>query len=100
MITHASFSFLFFQVGMGVLPLEFIEGQSADSLGLTGKEQFTLDLESAPLSVNQIFTVKVTGGAIESFQARSRIDTAVEVEYFKNGGILNYVLRSILKGKN
>lgn len=82
---------------MGVLPLEFVNGENADTLGLTGKEQFSIDLESAPLSVNQLFTVTVTGGSIESFQVKSRIDTAVEVEYFRHGGILNYVLRSILK---
>jgi aconitate hydratase len=84
---------------MGVLPLEFVDNQNADSLGLTGKEQFSIDLVSEPLSVNQIFKVTVTGGAIESFQVKSRIDTAVEVEYFRHGGILNYVLRSILKTK-
>ncbi len=84
-------------VGMGVLPLEFLQDQSADSLGLTGKEQFSIDLTSAPLSVNQVFTIKVTGGAISEFKVRSRLDTEVELEYYKHGGILNYVIRNLLK---
>jgi len=86
-------------VGMGVLPLEFLEGQSADSLGLTGKEVFTIDITSVPFTVNQIYTVKVEGGAIDSFQVKSRIDTEVELAYYRHGGILQYVLRNIIKGK-
>lgn len=86
-------------VGMGILPLEFLAGESADSLGLTGKEQFSINLTEAPLKVNQIFTVKVIGGAISEFKVTSRLDTEVELAYYKHGGILQYVLRNILKGK-
>jgi len=78
-------------VGMGVLPLQFKEGQNADSLGLTGHEKFTINF--GDLSVKQEITVKTDKGT--EFQVISRIDTDVEIEYFKNGGILPYVLRKL-----
>lgn len=81
-------------VGMGILPLEFKQGENADTLGLTGKEQFSFDLDPNKVSVNQSVTVKTSSG--KSFVAKLRIDTDVEVEYYKNGGILNYALRKIL----
>jgi len=84
-------------VGMGVVPLCFADpAQDADSLGLTGREQFSIDLTSQPLSVGQLLTVKVTGGKVDSFQVKLRLDTEVEIAYFKHGGILPYVVRKLL----
>ena len=81
-------------VFMGVLPMEFPEGEDAASLGLTGEETFDIDLPSdvEPL---QLITVHATSpdGVRKSFQAKTRIDTPVEVEYYRNGGILQTVLR-------
>ncbi|NNM54671.1 MAG: aconitate hydratase AcnA [Spirochaetales bacterium] len=84
-------------VGMGVLPLVFLEGQSPASLGLTGTEQFYLHgLDS--LSPGQLVTVEAKDerGMVRSFQAKCRLDTEVEVQYYRNRGILPYVLRKIL----
>jgi aconitate hydratase len=81
-------------VGMGILPLQFLDGEDADKLGLTGKEQFSLDLTSQPLKVGQTFIVKVSNG--KAFQVKSRLDTEVEISYFKHGGVLNFVLRKLL----
>jgi len=80
--------------GMGILPLEFKSGQGADSLGLTGKEQFTFDVDVHNLSVNQDVTVNTNTG--KSFTAKLRLDTEVEIEYYKNGGILPYALRKLI----
>lgn len=80
-------------VGMGILPLEFKQGENADNLGLTGKEQFTFDFDPEKVSVNQWITVKTNTG--KEFKAKLRIDTDVEVEYYKNGGILNYSLKKL-----
>ena len=80
-------------IGMGILPLQFLEGQSVDSLGLTGKEQFNIDTQGGNLKVGDSITVSTSNG--KSFQAKIRLDTEVEVEYFKNGGILHYVLRKM-----
>jgi aconitate hydratase len=81
-------------VGMGIIPLQFREGESADSLGLTGKEQFTIDLP-VDLKTGQEITIRTNKGA--SFQAKLRFDTPVEIEYFRHGGILPYVLRRLVK---
>ncbi len=82
-------------VGMGVLPLNFLPGESADSLGLTGKE--TYDIEE--LVPNSSGTIKVTAraddGKVTAFQARVRIDTPKEWEYYQHGGILHFVLRQL-----
>ena len=79
---------------MGILPLEFIEGENADSIGLNGTEQFSIKLNNGDLKVNE--TVNVTTSTGKTFKAKSRIDTEIEVEYFKNGGILHYVLRKMI----
>jgi aconitate hydratase len=77
-------------VGMGVLPLQFPEGQSAESLGLTGEETFSLDrLEEGARSL------KVTTDRGLSFDARVRIDTPNEWQYYRGGGILHFVLRGL-----
>ncbi len=87
-------------IGMGVLPLEFPEGESAESLGLTGQETFSI---SGITALNEGVTpavVTVTAAAPDgravSFEAPVRIDTPGEADYYRNGGILQYVLRSLL----
>ncbi len=83
-------------VGMGVLPLTFLEGQNAESLGLDGTEVFDVEIP-ADLKPRQKIAVTAhmpDGGAIE-FATTCRVDTPVEVEYFRNGGILNTVLREM-----
>jgi aconitate hydratase len=80
-------------VGMGIAPLQFEAGQDADSLGLTGRETFSIDL-SAPLSVGQQVQVRVSSGL--TFNCKLRLDTAVELQYFAHGGVLNYVLRNLV----
>ncbi|HEV2597420.1 aconitate hydratase AcnA [Sphingopyxis sp.] len=83
-------------VGMGVLPLQFLDGQSRETLGLTGDDQFTIT-GVADLKPRQTVTVNVTraDGSTFSFDTLCRIDTANEVEYYMNGGILHYVLRKL-----
>lgn len=84
-------------VGMGVLPLQFLEGESAESHGFTGKERFNIALNGGKLVPGS--NVRVTTDCGKSFQAKCRIDTDVEVEYFRNGGALHYVLRNLLTAK-
>lgn len=87
-------------IGMGVLPLQFMEGQTAQSLGLEGDEVFTirgieeLNEGRIPTQVN-VEAVAADGRTVE-FTARVRIDTPGEADYYRNGGILQYVLRSLL----
>ena len=83
-------------VGMGVLPLQFKDGDTRLSLGLTGDETFTI-LGVASLQPRQDVNVVVTraDGSSFTFTALCRIDTANEIEYFNNGGILHYVLRKL-----
>jgi len=85
-------------VGMGVLPLTFIDGDDADSLGIDGTESFNIpaDLELIPLSEIDIQAIKNDGKEI-NFKAIVRLDTPVEVDYYKNGGILQTVLRNLAK---
>jgi aconitate hydratase len=86
-------------IGMGVVPLQFQPGQNAQSLGLTGKEVFSI----TGLSTGDAKEVKVTaqseGGKTVEFTARVRIDTPKEREYFRHGGILHYVLRQLAAQK-
>ncbi|NCD16421.1 MAG: aconitate hydratase AcnA [Actinobacteria bacterium] len=88
-------------IGMGVLPLQFPEGEDADSLGLTGTEVFditgieALNEGTTPRTVH-VRAAREDGSAIE-FDARVRIDTPGEADYFRNGGILQYVLRSLVR---
>ena len=85
-------------VGMGVLPLTFIEGQDAETLGLDGTESFNIpsDGELIPLSTIDIEARK-TNGELINFSAVIRLDTLVEVDYYNNGGILQTVLRNLAK---
>ena len=86
-------------VGMGVLPLQFKDGQSWESLGLRGDEQISIKGLANGLKPRETLTVDVkrADGSTTSFPVLSRIDTLDEVDYFKNGGILHYVLRNIAK---
>jgi aconitate hydratase len=83
-------------VGMGVLPLQFLNGENRESLRLTGDERFTV-AGIADLQPRQEVDVQVqrADGSTSSFRARVRIDTANELEYFRAGGILHYVLRKL-----
>jgi aconitate hydratase len=83
-------------VGMGVLPLQFAEGVDRNTLKLDGTETFTIE-NVASLRPRQTVSVKLTraDGSTESFETRCRIDTVNELEYFLNGGILQYVLRKL-----
>lgn len=85
-------------VFMGVLPLQYQEGESADSLGLNGAEQFTI-LGVSKLKVGQLVQVeaKKTNGQIIKFMAKARLDTEFDVQYFNNGGILQTVLINLMK---
>ncbi len=83
-------------VGMGVLPLEFIAGQTRESLGLTGREEFSIEGIST-LKARARFKVHARGADGEkTFEAIARVDTPEEVAYYQNGGILPYVLRQML----
>ncbi len=84
-------------IGMGVLPLQFPPGHTADSLGLTGSESFTI---TGVIELNDgrtPRTVKVKAGQVE-FDALVRIDTPGEADYYRHGGILQYVLRKMIEG--
>ena len=86
-------------VGMGVLPLQYLHGETAASIGLTGTEVFSitgLEADLKPLKEVEVSAQKEDGTHI-SFKAIARLDSAVEIEYYRNGGILQYVLRQFLK---
>ncbi len=85
-------------IGMGILPLTFKDDQNAESLGLTGSETFDIDVPTDPIP-RQDITVKATNseGKITQFTTMCRIDTPVEVDYYRNGGILHTVLRKMAK---
>jgi aconitate hydratase len=83
-------------IGMGVLPLQFPPGESAESLGLTGTETFTITGISALNAGSTPDTVAVSTEDGRSFDAVVRIDTPGEADYYRHGGILQYVLRRML----
>ncbi len=85
-------------VGMGVLPLTFIEGESHESLGLDGTESYSIPVTDAvlPLEILEI-TATHPNGTLSTFKAQVRLDTPVEVDYYRNGGILHTVLRQLAK---
>jgi aconitate hydratase len=91
-------------IGMGVLPLQFPPGEAAGSLGLTGEERFWIEGLAAasapgePMPSRLRVLARAEGGGEIEFDARVRIDTPREAEYFRHGGILQYVLRSLLAG--
>ncbi|XP_061727318.1 cytoplasmic aconitate hydratase-like [Cydia pomonella] len=80
-------------VGMGIMPLQFLPGDSADGLGLAGAERYSLRVPR-DLAPGQHLTVQVDNG--KSFQVIARFDTEVDLTYFRNGGILNYMIRKML----
>ncbi len=82
-------------IGMGVLPLQFLDGQNAKSLGLTGSETFEISGITELNNGQTPKTLKVKAGNI-SFEAKLRIDTPGEADYYRHGGIMQYVLRSLL----
>lgn len=81
-------------VGMGILPLQFKAGENAETLGLTGSEQFTIHT-TEDIQVGQ--EVQITTSTGVTFAVKSRIDTQPEVTYYKNGGILPFVLRKLVQ---
>jgi aconitate hydratase len=85
-------------VGMGVLPLQFKEGQKALTLGLDGTETFNLTGLDSGVRPRQdaMLTITKADGSATTIPLTLRIDTPIEIEYFKNGGILPYVLRQLL----
>jgi aconitate hydratase len=85
-------------VGMGVLPLQFIGSDSAESLGIKGDEEIAvLGLDDIKPQQALTLAIKSRDGSTRNVKVKSRIDTAIEVDYYKHGGILPYVLRGILK---
>lgn len=81
-------------IGMGILPLQFINGENTESFGLTGKEFFNIHLHEK-LSIGQIIEVSTDAG--KKFKVKVRIDTEPEVEYYKDGGILIYVMKKLMQ---
>ncbi|KAG7461910.1 hypothetical protein MATL_G00196130 [Megalops atlanticus] len=79
-------------VGMGIIPLEYLPGDTAESLGLTGRERYTIVIPER-LTPRTVVDIKLDTG--KSFQARMRFDTDVELTYFHHGGILNYMIRKM-----
>ena len=84
-------------IGMGILPLEYADGQTRETLGLTGEETFAISGIAKELRPRMSVTVTATdaAGKVTTFQARLRIDTPDEAEYYRHGGILQYVLRQV-----
>jgi aconitate hydratase len=84
---------------MGVLPLQFKEGQNWKSLGLTGFETYNIEGIAEGLKPKKELTVtaRKSNGEIIRFNVIARLDTEIEVEYYKHGGIMQYVLRKMLK---
>ena len=85
-------------VMMGILPVQFMEGENAESLGLTGHETFSFDLSENP-GVHDVITVTAsTPEQTKTFKALVRFDADADIRYYKNGGILPMVVRKKLKG--
>ena len=84
---------------MGVLPLQFNTGENATSLGLTGDEIIDIEGSDNPMSPNQEVTVSATknDGKRTTFKLTTRIDSLAEVDYYRHGGILPYVVRQLLR---
>jgi aconitate hydratase len=81
-------------IGMGILPMEYINGQTAESLGLSGKEVFNIHL-TQDLKIGQ--KIDITTACGKSFTVKARVDTEPEIEYYKDGGILIYVMKKLMK---
>jgi aconitate hydratase len=89
-------------IGMGVLPLQYRDGDTAESLGLTGEEEFTItgvtELNEGASPREVTVRAATSGKEPVDFRARLRIDTPGEADYYRHGGIMQYVLRSLLDG--
>ena len=87
-------------IGMGVLPLQYLDGQNRETLGLTGEEVFGITGVTSGLAPGVKLTVSVSApdAPARPFEVLARIDTLVELDYYKHGGILQFVLRQLLKG--
>ncbi len=85
-------------VGMGVLPLQFQDGATAQSLGLDGSETFSITGLSGQIQPGQMVTLEVTrkDGTKQSVPVKLRIDTPIEIDYYRHGGILPFVLRELI----
>jgi aconitate hydratase len=85
-------------IGMGVLPLQFLPGEDATSLGLTGEETYDIEGVARELKPGKRMTVRAhaADGSTKQFEVVCRIDTPVEVHYYEHGGILPYVLRQLV----
>jgi len=81
-------------IGMGILPMEYINGENAESLGLTGKEVFKIHLPET-LSIGKMIEVSTDDG--KKFTVKARIDTEPEIEYYNDGGILIYVMKKLMQ---
>jgi aconitate hydratase len=91
-------------VGMGVLPLQFLPGEDAESLGLSGEEVYEISglaaiVDKFPPERRVKVRAQAADGAVKEFEAQVRIDTPQEALYYRHGGILQYVLRQLLTGK-
>ena len=88
-------------VGMGVLPLQFREGEGVSALGLTGRETFGISGVADGVDVHELLTVTAEreDGSTLVFEAIARLDSAVDVEYYRNAGILHTVLRRMARGE-
>jgi aconitate hydratase len=89
-------------VGMGVLPLQYLPGQDRETLGLTGRETYAIAGIASDLSPRKTLTVTATtdDGKTTTFETVCRIDTPVELDYYRHGGILQFVLRQIVSSKD
>ena len=85
-------------VGMGVIPFEFTGGDTRKSLGLTGEEEVTImGLDDVRPLQETPCTIKMADGSVKEITLKCRIDTAIEIDYIKHGGVLHYVLRNLAK---
>ena len=86
-------------VGMGVLPLQYKNGETAESLGITGSETFSITgIADGLKPLKEVMVTAINSKGVEvRFMAIARLDSLIEIEYYRNGGILQYVLRQFLK---
>ncbi|MGR9117468.1 MAG: aconitate hydratase, partial [Gammaproteobacteria bacterium] len=84
-------------IGMGILPLQFAEGESAAGLGLNGTETFSVEItdDTAPQQIVPVLATSIDGTATR-FNTLSRLDTPIEVQYYRDGGILRTVLKKLI----
>jgi aconitate hydratase len=88
-------------VGMGVVPLQFFEGENSESIGLDGTEEFTISSFNDSIKPNQhlVVSARHPDGTFKTFNVRCRLESKMEIDYYRNGGILQYMLRQFLDEK-